>query len=403
MTLSFSKTNMKTLNIIHAGTRAALSTSGRAKSRFLSVAAKTFALTSGLAMAASIASAQSFYGLGYLTNGTESYARDVSNNGVVVGLAFIPPANSPTTGYRAFDWTLPGGMMNLGTLPGGTYSTGRAVSADGSTAAGWSGTLVGSQQEVTHACIWTGAGVFDLGSAGAGTSSAYGISADSSVVVGYSYINGQKRAVRWTMPGGGMTNLGVPAGGGWVYSTANGVSGNGSVVVGSAAKSNGNSLAWRWSGGVMATLGTLPRGAFSEAVGASTDGSVVVGSSDSRSGSRAFRWQSGVMTDLGVLPGQPYSYGRAVSGDGSRIVGYCGDGTTELLPSGSQVYTGRAFYWTSATRMVDLNTYLAQFLPPGTLDGWTLREARGISADGKTITGWGMHNGLAEAWVASLP
>ncbi len=115
----------KCFTLILAITRAALSTGGRAprKSKFLSVAAKTLPLASGLAMAASSASAQSFTGLGFFTDppvaGTESYARSVSDNGVVVGFGFIPPGNAPTTGFRAFGWTQAGGMANLGTLLGG--------------------------------------------------------------------------------------------------------------------------------------------------------------------------------------------------------------------------------------------------------------------------------------------
>ncbi len=394
---------MKTINIIGAITRAALSTGGRAKSKFPSVA-KTLALTSGLAMAASIASAQSFTGLGFFTDppvaGTESYARGVSDNGVVVGYGFIPPANAPTTGFRALGWTQLEGMVNLGTLPSGTYSVSRAVSADGLTMAGWSGTPVGLL-ELTHACVWTGAGVRDLGSSGAGNSLAYGISADGSVVVGYNYLaNSQLRAFRWT-EGGGMANLGVLSGTGWASSTAYGVSGNGQVVVGVCEKYQANNQrAFRWTqSGGMQTLGTLKSGKFSEAWAANANGSVVVGSSDSVRGSRAFRWTSAGMKDLGALPGQLYSYGRAISGDGSKIVGYCGDGTVEVLPiSGSNVTTGRAFYWTSATGMVDLNTYLAPLMP----SGWTLRGAIGISAGGTTITGWGMHDGKPEAWVARL-
>jgi hypothetical protein len=52
--------------------------------------------------------------------------------------------------------------------------------------------------------------------------------------------------------------------------------------------------------------------------------------------------------------------------------------------------------------MVDLNAYL----PSQGLDltGWTLESATGISADGTTIAGYGMFNGLARAWlVTGLP
>ena len=63
-------------------------------------------------------------------------------------------------------------------------------------------------------------------------------------------------------------------------------------------------------------LGDLPGGIFSsEALGLSTDGAVVVGSSDSESGLQAFRWTlAGGMVGLGDLTGGTYaSTAEAVS------------------------------------------------------------------------------------------
>lgn len=38
------------------------------------------------------------------------------------------------------------------------------------------------------------------------------------------------------------------------------------------------------------------------------------------------------------------------------------------------------------------------------LTGWTLRQARGISADGLTIAGWGTNPaGYSEAWITYMP
>jgi hypothetical protein len=37
------------------------------------------------------------------------------------------------------------------------------------------------------------------------------------------------------------------------------------------------------------------------------------------------------------------------------------------------------------------------------LDGWTLTEANGVSYDGLTIVGTGLHFGITEAWVATIP
>jgi probable HAF family extracellular repeat protein len=346
-------------------------------------------------MCTGVASAQSFAGLGYMTDGTESYARGVSNNGVVTGFGFIPPANGPATGFRAFGWTQPAGMVNLGTLPSGNYSAGRAVSADGSTLVGWSGTAASDR-----AFRYTGGVMTDLGTLqNMWGSAAFDVSGNGQVVVGYCGTPTFKRAFRWTS--GVMTDLGVPNGGGWVSSIAHGVSGDGSVVVGYATKSQANSsYAFRWVGGTMTNLGTLKNGAFSEAWATNSNGSVVVGTSDSKQGRRAFRWVGNTMTDLGTLPGQPQSHGWSVSGDGLKVVGYCSNGSVEVSPSsGSNLSTGRAFLWTSAG-MVDLNTYLPTL--GINLSGWTLREARGISPDGTTIVGWGWHNGQPEAWVARL-
>ena len=84
-------------------------------------------------------------------------------------------------------------------------------------------------------------------------------------------------------------------------SDARGVSSDGAVVVGSS--DSGTLEAFRWTGGVMTGLGDLPGGTFyGFANGVSADGAVVVGASDSRT-LEAFRWTGGVMTGLGVLPG----------------------------------------------------------------------------------------------------
>jgi probable HAF family extracellular repeat protein len=71
-------------------------------------------------------------------------------------------------------------------------------------------------------------------------------------------------------------------------------------------------------------LGDLPGGSFySRAYSVSSDGSVVVGSSESASGWEAFRWTSGSgMSGLGDLPGGCFgSWAYGVSSDGSVIVG----------------------------------------------------------------------------------
>lgn len=361
-------------------------------------ASKVLAIFSGVAVAGSVASAQTFSGLGFFAGGTESYARDVSHDGsVVVGYGFIPPGPGVGTGFRAFRWT--GGVMtDLGTLAAGTGSAGRGVSADGSVTVGFA-----SYSGYTSAVLWTDAGIQELGTLPYYSySRGYGISDNGSVVVGengsnYYYFRAFRR------DGTGMHDLGALPG--YVSSRANGVSGNGSVVVGFCNKGDADTaVACTWAAGKATSLGKLKGGGFSEAWAASSNGSVVVGTSDSANGERAFRWTKGKMTNLGTLPGYPYSYGRAVSADGAVVVGYGSNGSTLTLdPSGSILHTGHAFLWTSSLGMVDLNTYLPTLGID--LSGWELREARGISisAGGTSIVGWGWHDGQPEAWVAHVP
>ena len=137
----------------------------------------------------------------------------------------------------------------------------------------------------------------DLGTLSGGSESyAFGVSADGSVVVGYSNTTAlSDRAFRWTRAGG-MTDLGVLSGGS--ESFAKGVSADGAVVVGYGDSTAGE-RAFRWtSAGGMTDLGTLSGGSESYAYGVSADGSVVVGESDSINGYRPFIYTHNVMLDV---------------------------------------------------------------------------------------------------------
>ena len=161
-----------------------------------------------------------------------------------------------------------------------------------------------------------------LGTLGGPLSSAYGVSADGSVVVGWAAnAQGQQRAFRWQ--NGVMQDLGTLGG---PQSWAFGVSADGSVVVGGAFNAQGLYHAFRWQNGVMQDLGTIG-GRQSRAHGVSADGSVVVGGAHDAQSSRAFRWQNGVMEDLNVTyaallpPGSSLERAYAISPDGRYIVG----------------------------------------------------------------------------------
>ena len=199
---------------------------------------------------------------------------------------------------------------------------------------------------------------------GGSNSSALGVSGNGSVVVGWSYSSAGigSEAFRWTS-GGGMVGLGFLPGGG--NSEAYGVSTDGSVVVGF---SYGQAFRWT-SGGGMVGLGYLPGRTTSWARGVSGHGSVVVGSSSS--GTEAFRWTSGGgVVGLGYLPGRIYSVATAASGDGSTVVGW-GQGSD---------FRYEAFRWTSGGGMVGLG-----YLPGGGIA--TDSIAFGVSGDGSVIVG----------------
>jgi probable HAF family extracellular repeat protein len=142
-------------------------------------------------------------------------------------------------------------------------------------------------------------------------------------------------------------------------------------------------------------LGGLPGGSFnSGAVGVSGDGSVVVGSGNSASGGEAFRWTSGGgMVGLGdLLGGDFWSDAYGVSGDGSVVVG-----------SGTSGSGQEAFVWTASGGMQSLvSLLLAQSVDPAA-DGWTvLSSATAVSANGRYVVGSGSRNGNTEAFLVDL-
>ncbi|WP_299152274.1 autotransporter domain-containing protein [uncultured Tateyamaria sp.] len=273
-------------------------------------------------------------------------------------------------------------MTGLGDLPGGTYeSTALGVSADGSVVVGQSRSLNGRE-----AFRWVGGTMTGLGDLPGGSfnSLARAVSADGSVVVGVGRSASGSEAFRWV--GGTMTGLGDLPGGNF-FSNAYDVSADGSVVVGQSASASG-SEAFRWVGGTMTGLGDLPGGIYSSfATGVSADGSVVVGRGTSASGLEAFRWEGGTMTGLGDLPGGPFfSTANAVSGDGSVVVG-----------SSRAASRNVAFRWEGGS-MAALGDLLAAKGIDQT--GITLLDATGISDDGTVIVGNAFTTAGNEAFIA---
>jgi probable HAF family extracellular repeat protein len=193
-----------------------------------------------------------------------------------------------------------------------------------------------------------------------------GVSADGSVIIGVgSSVNGRE-PFRWTESGG---MVGLPG------NYANDVSGDGSVIVGTSI--NGYE-AFRWTESGDMVLPPFYLYHSTVASGVSGDGSVIVGYGQSFDDYtnidvyEAFRWtESGGMVGLGDLRGgRFYSVASDVSGDGSVIVG------TSINVNG---YGYEAFRWTESGGMVGLGD-----LPGG---GFYSDNSR-VSGDGSVIVGY---------------
>jgi probable HAF family extracellular repeat protein len=331
------------------------------------------ALATTLISAMAWSAPPSFQGVGHLPGSDRSQAHGVSSDGSVV-VGYVRSGDN----YEAFRWTSTSGMQELGSLPGFSGSYAYGVSGDGSIVVG--GSRLG---DLAQAFRWTSAdGMQSLGGfpteiygpASGNPSAGIAISADGSTIVSAKGPD----AFRWTSAGG-LERLSFPSG--VKYSSANAISPDGSVFVGSF--SSGKNGAYRWTSDRGFEDLNLTGGEFNpSAYAVSADGSVVVGFD----GSYAFRW-----TDEGTqVLGDPrfYSAASGVSGDGSTLVGFSED-------------LG-AFIWDETLGMRSLQQVLVNDYDLN-LTGWTLQSATAISADGRTIVGYGTHLGRTEAWIATIP
>ncbi len=225
-------------------------------------------------------------GLGDFAGGIfNSNAAGVSGDGqTVAGGGF--PSFSP----QAFIWTTSGGtLVGLNPLDDpGFACNATSISSNGQVIVGQSRTNNGFE-----ACFWDLAGVptsiGDL-SGGVVNGSALACSADGSVIVGSGTSAAGTEAFRWTS-GGGMVSLGdLP--GGDTLSAALGVSGDGSVVVGRGKTGAGDrAFIWTAGGGLedlsayLVARGTSVTGwTLFTANGISADGSIIVGNGQDPSG-----------------------------------------------------------------------------------------------------------------------
>lgn len=224
-------------------------------------------------------------------------ARDVRDDGTVVGVLGVPTTDGP---YAAL-WQ-DGDVLELGTLPGGDFSRARAVNSLGQVVGEWGNEDFGP----IHGFVWEAGVMKDLGPVlGAHSSHAVDIS-DLGAIVGWLRESLGDDEVAYLVEEEVVTVLGHIPGGFRSRATALNTAGD---VVGLGIRldqETGGTVTrpFLWSDGEMSDLGTLP-GFKRSAARDINDGGDIVGDSwhvgDNQDISDAFVWQDGVMRSLNAL------------------------------------------------------------------------------------------------------
>lgn len=297
----------------------------------------------------------------------------------IVAVMHAPISQALDVSQASFTW--------LGSLPGDQISAVHALSDDGSTIVGSSYANPNSPTGVVRAFRWTReTGLQVIGDLAGGnhSSEAVGVSGDGSVIVGssssaLSYSNHPyyHEPFMWSA-GEGMKALGYLPGTNGRYGGATAVSGNGAVVVGTSTGDNG-AHPFRWSAATgMVDLGDLDSnwGNQDSAFAVNSDGTVIVGMSQLGWDRTAFRWTAANgMQPLGTLltsasgSREQYSVALSTSEDGSVVVGSAYSDDGGI----------EAFRWTATSGMQGLGK-----LPQAAI---SISDARAVSADGNVIVG----------------
>lgn len=324
-----------------------------------------------------------FIHMGVLPGGVNSSARAISTDGsAVVGTSEISGAT------RVFRWTSSDGMVDLGTLSNSTYSNGESISADGSVVVGFVDSPDGGRP--FRWTVDTGMQEIELPT-GLLAARALGVSGDGQTVVGFARQPIGQFAFRWTAADGVQLLHTSP----WNYASA--TNSDGSIIVGwRSSEPPDHPFQWTANSPLQDLVFPGTNTDPARALALSADGTVAAGY-----GHGACIWVNGVWIPLGLLPGGHYSQSLGISGDGRVVVG-----TADRSPAHPPI-GGRAFVWTAPTGMHDLNVLLPNL--GVNLDGWALTHAHGASADGTSLVGegeWRDENGSwhRRAWlITGLP
>jgi probable HAF family extracellular repeat protein len=240
--------------------------------------------------------------LGTLPGGDYSSAFAINDSGIVVG------TSNTSTSMHAFSWTTTQGLSDLGTLPGANASSALAINNPGQIAGSSGG----------HAALWSGGSIQDLGTLGGATSEAHGIN-NLGVIVGVSDTSSGPHAFLWQ--NGAMQDLGLLSGD--MSSRADHINDSGTVVGASEGSGGVRAFVWTSAAG-MQPLGS--DGVYSEAFDINNVGQVV-GEFASSLGTRAFLWtsQAGLIdlnTKVTNLPGDVVLIGAFSINEKGQIVAF---------------------------------------------------------------------------------
>jgi probable HAF family extracellular repeat protein len=312
--------------------------------------------TLGLFLFTSAAGAQ--VGLAVL-EGVEGIPYALSSGGAVMVGERWSPAQSP------FRWEN-GSIETFGKLPGNFTDSGAAwgVSGDGGIVVGYS---------YRTAFVWENGNMLPLDSIlqSDPQTIATDISSDGSVIVGERWADTGVEAVKWE--NFERTDLGTLPD--TLSDRATAVSADGSVITGYSYTGASGDVAWLWENGAMLNIGKAAlNSASTRPTDISGDGSIIVGySEDSRERDYPFIWEGGNYTLLSESEGRAL----AITEDASLMVGYRGgEGPHE------------AVLWFRDTGYAPV--LLDTFLDDNGVDrnGFTATEVTAVSADGSVIAGF---------------
>jgi probable HAF family extracellular repeat protein len=292
-----------------------------------------------------------------LQQGHVPVVRGVNSAGVAVGGGKVL-GNEARSGRRGLLIPRSGGAQQVAGLPG----TDDTIVFDIND----TGAFVGSSNQASNVRAFKGNGgaVQELPAlAGDNSSTAYSIN-NLGQAVGFSSGPSGQRAVSWDANGVARL-LAVPAG--VSLSRASGINVRGDIVGVVNTAAGRRPVIWPIGAQVATELMLLPGHVTGEAMAINNRGDAVGYSANAAALPRATLWPANAgPVDLGTLPGGTYS--RALeSNDAGLVVGAAGSG-----------HESRAFVWTQASGMQDLNTLI-------TPSNFLLTQAVGINNVGDIL------------------